>query len=243
MPGRAKGPKRKDARTKIIEAAEKLYARNGIDAVSIRQINSEAGQRNGSAVHYYFGNRDGLLDAIFEHRMAPLNTHRLLLLDTLKDASPDKIPAIEKVVEAMVRPAFEGMSLGKVTYWRRFLYHMQSKLRLMDQIMSRRYDLGLRECFRLIRWQMPDVPSPITYHRYVHAVSLIVDSASNLEEMLENEPDKVGQNRMDLHIECTVDSVCGVFLAPISGRAHDMGLLEAERGKARRQAAAEQTAS
>ena len=48
--------------------AQELFARKGIDAVSLNEINKAAGQRNTSALHYHFGNKDGLIAAIiYEH--------------------------------------------------------------------------------------------------------------------------------------------------------------------------------
>ena len=45
-------------REELILAAERLFSEFGIDAVSLRQINAAAGQRNSSAAHYQFGSKD-----------------------------------------------------------------------------------------------------------------------------------------------------------------------------------------
>ena len=44
----------------------KLFSEKGVAAVSMRTINTEAGTKNKSAVHYHFGNKDGILKAIFK---------------------------------------------------------------------------------------------------------------------------------------------------------------------------------
>jgi AcrR family transcriptional regulator len=61
-------PKTEDpeARSKIIAAAEKLFAEHGLTGVAVREIASEAGV-NGAMIHYYFGNKDGLYQAILEN--------------------------------------------------------------------------------------------------------------------------------------------------------------------------------
>ena len=50
-------------REELILAAERLFSEFGIDAVSLRQINAAAGQRNSSAAHYHFGSKDALIAA------------------------------------------------------------------------------------------------------------------------------------------------------------------------------------
>ncbi|WP_190294831.1 TetR/AcrR family transcriptional regulator [Marinobacter sp. R17] len=51
-------------RKKIILTALDLYARHGLDGVSLRTISAESGTRNSAAAHYHFGSRLGLLEAV-----------------------------------------------------------------------------------------------------------------------------------------------------------------------------------
>ena len=53
-----------NTKEKILRTAMHLYAQNGLNAVTLRQISIEAGCANTAAVHYHFGNRSGLLLAI-----------------------------------------------------------------------------------------------------------------------------------------------------------------------------------
>src|SRR5439155_5960126 len=64
----------------MILAAERLFAERGIGAVSLREIGSAAGQRNNGAAQYHFGTKRGLVDAIVEYRMQPINERRVALL-------------------------------------------------------------------------------------------------------------------------------------------------------------------
>lgn len=64
---------------RLVVAAERLFALHGIDGVSLRQIATEAGSANNSAVHYHFGSKQGLITAIFQHRLARLLSERRLL--------------------------------------------------------------------------------------------------------------------------------------------------------------------
>ncbi len=54
----------------FIEAAGRLFAENGIDAVSIRTIAAAAGI-DSSMIKYHFGNKDGLIKAVVERAVRP----------------------------------------------------------------------------------------------------------------------------------------------------------------------------
>jgi AcrR family transcriptional regulator len=65
----------------MILAAEMLFAREGIDGVSLRRVASAAGQGNHHAVQYHFGTRDGLVQAIFDFRMEQMDARRLRMFE------------------------------------------------------------------------------------------------------------------------------------------------------------------
>ncbi|MGY4101179.1 TetR family transcriptional regulator [Nocardia sp. R16R-3T] len=68
-----------DPRAALLDAGERLIAERGVD-VPLRDIAAAAGQRNNSAVHYYFDSRAGLLEAIVDRRMNWLEDRRMGLL-------------------------------------------------------------------------------------------------------------------------------------------------------------------
>lgn len=59
------------SRTSILKAAEKLFAERGFRATTLKQI-SEKSRANGALVSYYFGNKEGLRDAVIERKLASL---------------------------------------------------------------------------------------------------------------------------------------------------------------------------
>src|SRR3954471_3227822 len=80
-----------ETKLRILDTAERLFAESGFAATSLRQIISEAGV-NLAAVHYHFGSKDELLDAVVTRKAAPVNEERLALLDGLPAEAG--IPAI-----------------------------------------------------------------------------------------------------------------------------------------------------
>lgn len=98
--------------------AERLIAERGA-AVSLRDIATEAGQRNNSAVHYHFGSRDGLVRAIVERRQGPMEARRVALLAELeRDGRGDDLPSL---VEILVLPLVETAYADGATHYGRFL--------------------------------------------------------------------------------------------------------------------------
>lgn len=64
------------ARTALLDAAEHLFADEGIATVSDRRIAEAAGNTNHSAVGYYFGGRRGLLEALVSRHLIALEEPR-----------------------------------------------------------------------------------------------------------------------------------------------------------------------
>src|SRR6202163_3766227 len=50
-----------DTKSQIKAAAQMLFARHGVDAVTVQQIVTAAGQRNNAALHYHFGSKEELI--------------------------------------------------------------------------------------------------------------------------------------------------------------------------------------
>lgn len=55
-----------DARTRLLDAAEKLFAEHGLAATSIRDLAREAGV-NVAAINYYFGSKENLYAEMLRH--------------------------------------------------------------------------------------------------------------------------------------------------------------------------------
>lgn len=73
----------------LLSTAERLFAARGVENVALTQIVAQSGQRNRSALHYHFGSRGGVLTAVLNRRLGPINVLREALLDTLaEDAAP-----------------------------------------------------------------------------------------------------------------------------------------------------------
>lgn len=104
-------------RQRLIEAALRLFDRHGLEAVSTRQIIAEAGQSNQSVIHYYFGGRDGLIEATMDSVMDLFHGFDQTLKQSLS-ALDDKFscdagqknqhkPTVRDIVEALMVPMMQ----------------------------------------------------------------------------------------------------------------------------------------
>ena len=81
-------------RTRLINEGLRLFSEQGIGAVSIRTIVAAAGAQNLSAVHYHFGNKEGLVTAIVNtitEQLLPVQTASLEELSAAENPSVREI--------------------------------------------------------------------------------------------------------------------------------------------------------
>ena len=82
--------------------AERLFALNGFQTVSVRDITAEAGV-NLASVNYHFGSKDALLFEIFRKRAGELNRERARMLHVANGRHDGK-PPVREILEALFAP-------------------------------------------------------------------------------------------------------------------------------------------
>ena len=102
-------PDASKTREKLIDAAARAFADDGVFAASLVDITRKAGQRNKGALHYHFGSREAVLCAVLERHADFLARREGELLELARLAPDDDVGS---VVEAIVRPAAELAESG-----------------------------------------------------------------------------------------------------------------------------------
>ncbi|MFC9515127.1 TetR/AcrR family transcriptional regulator [Nocardiaceae bacterium NPDC056970] len=97
------------ARERLLRAGEYLFAREGIARVRIRDLNAMAEVRNDSAVHYYFGSREGLLEAIVVQHMVDVSARMDELVRRLCVGREPSREALRDAIAAMTIPLAEKL--------------------------------------------------------------------------------------------------------------------------------------
>jgi AcrR family transcriptional regulator len=93
----------------LLATAEELYGGQGIDAVSLREIQRASGVKNANALQYHFGDRAGLLTALLEKHSYDVELRRHALLDRYETAGESDLRAL---AEALVQPLAAKLAEG-----------------------------------------------------------------------------------------------------------------------------------
>jgi AcrR family transcriptional regulator len=97
-----------DPRERIVETAELLFARKGVNNTSTRDITTEAGV-NVASINYYFRSKEALAEEIFMRLAQRVTVLRLAAVSRVMDASRQNgtAPQLEDLVDCFIRPYFE----------------------------------------------------------------------------------------------------------------------------------------
>ena len=192
------------ARSALIEAAERLFAERGADAVSLREINAAAGAANASAIQYHFGDRQGLERAVLSKHGTAVEERRHALLDAYEERGTDDVRAL---AAALVEPlAAELEADGGPGY-----------LQLLAEIHNRpvqTFDAGSlpRPGSSMARWRALVepllTPEAVRLHRRFDALRF---TSSELARR-----GRAGRKDHRLFTSQLVDLVAGLLTAPVS---------------------------
>lgn len=161
----------------IMDVAEGLFATHGVEGVSIRSINTAA-RLNQAAVHYHFGSKDSLVEAIVRRRSDAALQRMTELLDAA--TAPGETPTVHGLVAAMATPAMELLDRDPVggLRWGRLIARLlfAQDLRLSKLSggpgMTERFTRALRQAF-------PDVSDARLDMAWFIAVATLIQMLAN----------------------------------------------------------------
>mgnify|MGYP003465972223 CR=1 FL=1 len=126
-----------------MEAAERLFADQGINGVALREIAVAAGQGNNTAVQYHFGSKEQLIYDIFAYRSTQFEPLRSAMLDRAEAAG--QLGNARVLLEILVLP---HITIGDATG-----AHPYSAF--LAQYLTRSRAVGIRHPY-----DDPEVPMP-----------------------------------------------------------------------------------
>ena len=143
-----------DTKEKILGTAERLIGAQGYAATSLRQVIAEAGV-NLAAVHYHFGSKEDLLDAIVVRKAAPLNEARVARLERVVAEAGNGPLRVEKVLESFLFPTAEIAS--RSPEFVRLMGRMHAD-GMMPRIVERHFQGTVTRFVAALRRAIPDLP-------------------------------------------------------------------------------------
>jgi AcrR family transcriptional regulator len=148
-----------NTKERILDTAERLFAKQGYAATSLRGIIAEAGV-NLAAVHYHFHSKEALLEALILRRSVPANRDRLALLDRFEKEAGGHPPALEKVIEAFVAPTLQmsrDPQTGGIVFMK-LLGRLHAEGVLLPRILTTQFGDVLERFGAALRAALPDLP-------------------------------------------------------------------------------------
>lgn len=200
-------------RQRLLDAALRAFAEQGVSTASLVDITRRAGQRNRGAVHYHFGGRAGLLVAVLEDQAGFLGEREGQLLDGAR-RTPSR--DLASVVEAIVRPAVELAETG----WRGRAYLAivgelveQDQTALGDEVAAALRRTGGYDVFDVLAERLPEMDEALRDERFALVTAYILGAVARRARAA----DRPGRPQLasDRFVANLVQTAAAILEAPV----------------------------
>lgn len=208
-------PERSDGKTKLILAGEQLFAKGGIDGVSLREIAAAAGQGNHHAVQYHFGSREGLIHAIFVHRMQEMEPRRAEMLAAADAAG--LLGDARTIVEIIFLPQLDLPGQHDNHSYAHFLLHYLLRNEGTDfGDFGAELPPAIDRALRLLRRRLDFLPERIAQRRLVTACFMFLNMLTAYSDDRVRLP---GEESFEDAVRDTLDQIVLATCMPLGARS------------------------
>ncbi|MBN8551372.1 MAG: TetR family transcriptional regulator [Caulobacterales bacterium] len=175
-----------DTRDSILDAAEDLFSKHGFYGVTIREVAREAGVDT-ALVHYYFGAKRDLFDAVFLRRAEIWNNERVDAINRYAAGAGSDM-TLEGLLEAFLRPPFDW-SLKGGPGWKHYsalVAQTNANPTFGGETMARYFDPAIRRLMELLKQVLPgarEVDLYWSYHMLSGALTLTLGETGRLDRL------------------------------------------------------------
>jgi len=197
-------------RTRILDSAEHLFSECGVNGVSLRTIVAHAGV-NTAAVHYHFGSKYGLLEAVFARRIVPIAKERLDLLAKCHQ-NPSLPPLLHQIIAAFLEPGMTGRH-GGATFARLRARLAADASEETRSLLVQYFDDSSGQFLKALAKALPNLPATDLYWRFHFMLGTMVYTMANpgrIQALTKNECDP---SDMDASLAYLVPFLAQGFLA------------------------------
>jgi AcrR family transcriptional regulator len=194
---------------RLILAGERLIAQHGLEGLSLRKVNLEAGQKNTSAALYHFGTKEVLMLAIFDYRMEHVDQRRHDLLDA--DES-----TVRALVKAWVVPDIEEITEAEGgSYHARFLAVVCNHPNFsFQELWNRPHASSYQRLGDGLRRLLPNLPEQVFSMRFGMAMLQSIYAIADQERLLTG--NTASTPSAPLFVSHLIDVIEAIFTAPLS---------------------------
>jgi AcrR family transcriptional regulator len=201
-----------ETREFILATAERLFAEQGVAAVSNRQVSEAAGQANNFAVGYHFGTKADLVLAIVRRHAPAIEQRRAEMLVAIKGSSD-----LRDWVGCLVRPLTDHLaSLGSPSWYARFIAQVTIdpafRRMVVDETVA---SASMQETIEGLNRCMPVLPEDVREERGDMSRQLIVHMCAERERALQAGT-ATPRATWEAAAVGLVDALVGLWLAPFT---------------------------
>ena len=183
---RPKGTDNKETATVILDAAEKLFSANGFHGVTVRAVADECGV-DSALVHYYFGTKQALFDAVFARRTALVNEDRMDAMRRYEEECGDNM-TVEGVASAFLTPLLDRARHSDPG-WKNYFALVGLVNNSRDwgaKTMTAHFDPVVRRFIGLLQRALPEASTEdlfFSYHFLTGALTLTLSDTGRLDRL------------------------------------------------------------
>lgn len=197
---------------RLLAAAERLFGERGVEGTSLRRVAALAGV-NSAAVHYHFGSRDALVEAVVLRRVEGIQRRRQEMLRDLADTG--RSGEVRRLVEVLILPwaevATRDGESGRA-YIRLVAGLYVDQRALVSGLVMSHFGESYREIGELVARALPKLPESLLHRRLALLVHLALHSLAEPEAFVPHELDaespSEGQRLAEL-VDFLVGGLCG----------------------------------
>lgn len=196
--------------TRLLRTAERLFAERGVGAVSLRAVMQEAGT-NVAAVHYHFGSKEVLLEAVVRSRIGQVTDARNALLDALSDGTRE-VDA-RSLALAFIRPVLDVIEGGGRDWVRLIGRLLATNDPALAPISQTFYDRNARFVDLITRLD-PQVTTETIAFRLAQAMTMSLQVLGDVDRVRALMGGDDGEWKTDQVIDQLVDVVASILAGP-----------------------------
>ena len=208
------GPRTRDA---LLEQGALLFARHGVARVTARQLHEAAGARNESALHYHFGNIDGLVAEIVKLHVDAVEVRRSPLVAAI--VAQDRTGDLRALVHALAAPMAVDLDtpLGRA--------HLRIVAQLSHPALAYEMPFQVSDTpagASVVKWlwhALDWLPAPIHTERMAFLRAQLISGFGLRAQLLDDQPSDDEPAATELFVENLVDVIVAGLTAEPSPEA------------------------
>ncbi|CAA0122015.1 Uncharacterised protein [Halioglobus japonicus] len=200
-----------DTRERLLLTALQLYAAEGLHAVSLRRISTEAGSRNSAAMHYHFQNKLGVVEALVELIARELKHIASALRAEQTPARSLRSACRDTLLPLVLLPARQEWGANGVQFLSRLVSENDADIAAMVNAMFAPF---WQHVDQALEAQLPDLPAPVRRLRLMFMTTNVLHGIAEVGWLTHTPLGDLSDFDEDTLLDHLVDYLIGGLQAP-----------------------------